>query len=415
MSRRGMIGAALAAISLAWPLALRAQEDAPPPREERNRWRISVGATVIGPVRPRIGVSSSALAVQSAFGRKLGRLGGEAGGRTREEALAMGLGTADPNGVRRFDGGAWYDPVDAGAANDPEWSWNWRLHDPEDNDPAGLQGFVERTAYVEAGETVTTHLAEDEAHGQGDSSAWLPGLRVEGAYELYVHEGERPWGVDLAAAFAYYFERGLWSARGTAATAEVDGLQETGYYEWWNDSGDTAQYILDYERETQFHDGMWGAGTFGGPGAELASSAWNYREVLTESLPWSSTHALRYRAKGDYREYAFELMARPWWEPWQWLRLFGTVGAELSRREFTWSLKARGTDATAYAERGKERDWQLGGLLGGGLSVRWHDFVLAGEALWRFCGKDLEVSGRTVNGRVQPGEWAARLSLGYEF
>lgn len=78
-------------------------------------------------------------------------------------------------------------------------------------------------------------------------------------------------------------------------------------------------------------------------------------------------------------------------------------------------MSVAGTDGTRFSESGESRDWRVLGLLGGGLALQWHDFVLAGEALWRFGGDDLEVSGRTVNGSIESGDWGFRLSLGYEF
>ena len=55
------------------------------------------------------------------------------------------------------------------------------------------------------------------------------------------------------------------------------------------------------------------------------------------------------------------------------------------------------------------------GLLGGGFALQWYDFVLAGEALWRYGGDDLAVAGRTVDGSIKPGTMGFRLSLGYAF
>ena len=136
---------------------------------------------------------------------------------------------------------------------------------------------------------------------------------------------------------------------------------------------------------------------------------------MTPTETWSSSHALRYSGDGDYHEYSIELLARPWWEPWDWLRLFASLGLEVSRREFEWSLSATGSDGSRYAESGEARDWRVLGLLGGGLSLCWHDFALAGEALWRFGGDDLDVDGRAVHGGIESGDWGFRLSLGYEF
>lgn len=371
--------------------------------QERNKWRVSVGASLIGPVRSNLGVNNARMRQLSGFETSFSQnVALPRGGRSRAEAYAAGSGAADPNGVMKFDGEAWYNPVDASSANDPGWSWNWRLHDPTEVDHDGLKGFVERTAYSEVFESVTCGCG-------GDSSEWLPGLRVELSRELYYSEGECPWGFDIAAAFAYYFQQNFWKTGGTAAR------REEGYYEWWNDSGDTAQYILDYERATQFRDGMWGAGTFGGPGAELETAAWRVRDVVTASESGAPSHSLSYRGDGDYREYSIELIARPWWEPWNWLRLFASLGMGVSRREFEWSISAVGSDGSAYRESGDAGDWMVHGLLGGGVSVQWYDFFITGEALWRFGGDDLEVSGRVVHGNIEHGDWGLRLSLGYEF
>lgn len=388
---------------------------------ERGAWRISVGGSVIGGVKPNIGANAGNMVRLSGFGSSISELGRHgASGDSKEKAYALGSGTADPNGVRRFDDGAWYNPKDSAFENDDAWSWNWRLHDPGGRtDADGHKGFVEYTSYVEESETISTAIAGSGDGSSSDSSEWFPGLRVEAARELYRSEGPRPWGVDIAAAFAYYFQRGLWRTSGTAATATVNGSREEGKYEWWNDSENTAQYILDYEGKTQFHDGMWGVGTSDGPGAELESSAWTVPDrgnpIHTGGETWSASHALRYDGNGDYREYSIELIARPWWEPWDWLRVFASLGVEISRREFEWSASAVGTDGSRFSESGEAKDWRALGLFGGGLALQWHDFVLAGEALWRFGGDGLDVNGQAVHGEIEHGNWGFRLSLGYEF
>ena len=390
----------------------------------RDRWRISVGASVIGPVRSDVGVRHGALRRFSGFGRGLvGHAAALRSVRTRSDAFAEGSGEAHA-GVRTFDGGTWFDPVDSGTLNDPGYSWNWRLHDPTADDlSAHGKAYVERTAYVERHESALVVGGDRADCWSSDGAEWLPGIRGELAYELYRSddgdrpEGEeaRPWGVDLACAFAYYFQRNLWKTGGEAGSARVNGREDRGFWEWWNDSHDEAQYILDYYRESQFRDGLWGAGSFGGPGAELAVDTWRFQDVPTGSSSWASGHSLRYCGSGDYREFGIELLARPWWEPCRHLRLFGTVGLEVARREFDWQMDAWGTDGSSFAERGSSDGWYVMGLLGGGLSVEWEGFVLAGEALWRFGGDDLDVRGRTVRGEIESGRWGFRLSLGYTF
>ena len=391
---------------------------------ERGNWRISVGASVIGPVRSNLRTNAARMRQLSCFGTSLLRhAAAVGGGRTRAEAFAEGSGAAH-GGVRMFDGGAWYDPVDLGTPNDPDYSWNWRLHDPQGLDPSGRKGYIEYNAYDAVCETVAFADGDVGTCWSSDASEWFPGLRVEAAYELYrsnrendgcVERNARPWGVDIAFAFAYYFQRGLWKTGGEAASAAVSGRREKGFWEWWNNSYDEAQYILDYYRDTQFHDGMWGAGSFEGPGAELAVEPWQYRDVGTGSSSYSAGHSLRYRGDGDYREYSIELIARPWWEPWEWLRVFASLGLEVSRREFEWRMDVWGTDGSSCRESGDAADWRVLGLLGGGLSIQWRNFVLAGEALWRFGGDDLDVNGRMVHGGIEHGDWGFRLSLGYEF
>jgi len=380
---------------------------------ERGKWRLTIGPSVVGGVQSRVGANSAGLVRMSRFGSMtITRFAGPTSGRSKAEAYALGSGEAN-GGKRVFDGGAWYDPVDSGAANDGNFSWNWRLHDPSGPDPDGKKGYVERTAYSEAVESAVQMILND---GQrGDSTDWLPGLRVEASRELYCSEGERPWGVDLAVAFAYYFQRGIWSVSGTAASVSARQTVNEGYYEWWNDSHDEAQYILDYYRDSQFDGSMWGAGTFDGPGAELATDAWKFRDVVTRNATESVSHTLRYHGDGDYREYSIEMLARPWWEPWEWLRVFASLGIEASRREFEWSMTGVGTDGTYCHESGSEREWRALGLLGGGFTLQWMGFFVMGEALWRFGGDDLSVHGETVHGSVSSGNWGFRASIGYEF
>jgi len=379
---------------------------------DRGKWRLTVGSSVVGGVKTKVGANANGMVRRSQFGMTISRFAGSSAGRSKAEAYALGSGAAN-GGKRQFDDGAWYDPVDSGSAEDGEYSWNWRLHDPSGPDPDGNKGFVERTAYSELSDSEFQMLLDDGR--TGDSTDWLPGLRVEASRELYRSEGNRPWGVDLAIAFAYYFQRDVRKTSGTAATATASQSRRDGYYEWWNDSHDEAQYILDYYRDTQFDGSMWGAGAFGGPGAELATDAWKFRDVVTRNTTESVSHALRYRGDGDYREYSIEVLARPWWEPWDWLRVFASLGVDVSRREFDWSMTATGTDGTRCHESDNEREWRVLGLFGGGFAVQWWGFFVMGEALWRYGGDDLSVNGETVHGHVENGDWGFRASVGYEF
>jgi len=358
----------------------------------RGMWRLSVGPSFIGSIEAKMRVDNSAIVRASGFPLTLG--GMRINARSRAEAIAAGDGTASGDGTRVFDDGAFYNPVDSASGNDGAYSWNWKLHDPSYYREPSYRGFVEHTAFCDV---------VDSSHALvgGDSEEWMPGIRVEAFRELYRSDDERPWGIDVALAFSYYFQRDVWKASGTAANS--------GVYEWRNDSNGEAQYILAGYGASQFHDGYWGAGTFDGPGAEIAN-AWTGPTLLENSsgrLTWSG--------KGSYREYSVEALVRPWWEPWDWLRLFVSLGIEVSRREFDWKLSASGTDGASYGEHTTEEDWRVLGLLGGGLSLQWNGFFVAGEALWRGGGDDLDVDGATVHGAVEHGDFALRAMFGYEF
>jgi len=381
---------------------------------DHGGWRLCIGPAVVGGVRSRVGVDAGRMVRMSGFASSIRRWDGTVRGPTSAEAHAQGSGEA--NGGRRvFDDGAFYDPEDSAVAagNDRGYSWYTRLHDPQGLDPDGRRGFIERTAYIDDRESVSTQLSDGGR--TDDSSDWLTGPRVEVSRELYRSGDERPWGVDLGVAFAYYFRRNIWRTSGTAATATAEGAHREGYYEWWNDSHDEARYILDNYRGAQFDGSMWGTGSFDEPGMELASDAWRMRNVVTRSESWSDTYRLAYDGRGRYREYSIEMIARPWWEPWDWLRVFASLGAEVSRREFKWTMSVRGTDGSGCRETGRAEDWRACGLLGGGLSAQWRSFSLMGEALWRFGGESLKVRGRSVRGEIEHGDWGFRLAVGYEF
>ena len=73
-----------------------AASESPEVRQERGEWRVSVGASVIGGVRPRLGANRSALTSLSGFGTAIGRLGGGAGGgRSKGDAYAAGVRVVD--------------------------------------------------------------------------------------------------------------------------------------------------------------------------------------------------------------------------------------------------------------------------------------------------------------------------------
>jgi len=400
-----MMSACMAATCLGY-----AEED----RRAMRGWKLTVGTSVIGGVKSKMGVKSSGVVSRSDFMRSIGLPGTHVSGTGRAAAYAAGSGAAN-GGKRDFAGGAWYSPKDSASQKDGQWSWNWRLHDPTELDPDGNKGFIEYTYYSEETKTISLVTGSDRGETGDNREEWLPGIRVEAAYELYASEGKRPWGVDFAVAFAYYFQRNLWRAEGSAAQGTEEGSREEGAFQWWNDSHNEAQYILDYYGDTEFRGGMWGSGALNGPGAELANDAWQVRELAGETSSWTKQYSLEYGAEGDYREYGIEMLVRPWWDPWEWLRLFASLGIEISHREFEWSLTAAGGDGSSCYESGEAEDWVVYGLFGGGFALTWRDFLVSGEALWRFGANDLEVDGETVHGSVEPGSFGFRLSFGYTF
>ena len=120
------------------------------------------------------------------------------------------------------------------------------------------------------------------------------------------------------------------------------------------------------------------------------------------------------RARGDYRQLDLVLSLRPYYDVTEWLRVYGTIGAVLSRDEFELNVTMSDNDLV-YRRNSDFSHWNLYGIGGLGAMLRYKDFTLAGDFLARFGDDDLTVDDRFVHGTVEHGRWMFKLTVGYEF
>lgn len=333
-------------------------------------------------------------------------------GLSREEAMRRGGGTRQPDGTILFDGGSWYNP-----------------NDPDNVDDAGLTkyyGFV-RDAWdggtsfslgqAEYGE-VETFVAEGTRAGDVRDSAPMPGFLIQLDRNLY-HDAEHGWGVDLSFAFQFFRRRNaVRSSAGflggesryhsgtVSTTAELPTGAEGGAgYDEWN--WDEGMNVYGYGPYT---GSLSPDGGFAGP----IRMDW-VNPVTLENPDRVDTLTGGYRLRGDYRNLELMLLARPYYDVLDWLRVTGTLGVVCSRQDMKMSFSTWNSQGMDYRSHRDFREWDVYGVAGLGMMVYYRDFTLGFDFLARFRDDELDIRDRAYEGHAERGAWMFRLALGYEF
>lgn len=122
---------------------------------------------------------------------------------------------------------------------------------------------------------------------------------------------------------------------------------------------------------------------------------------------WTQTglteiNAATVTASGDYREVELALLARPWFEVADWLRVVGTfgVGASYARFDLDTSIRMDGGDRVSYSETFDA--WDFYGIAGLGLMGRFETFCLGVDSFVKVGDDALDVNGSRGDKRVFP-------------
>lgn len=356
-------------------------------RETFGKWRIGVGGAFNGGVDARLGVRNAPvplpLSVPTAFPR------------SRDKALERAAGHVY-DGVGDVDGFIRPDSEDDGV-----FTTNWKL--PE-TAYRGEGEFLLDNAYSEI-------LPGTDVQAGGDSSrdATQFGISAEVSRELWIHDenDEHRWGVDFAAAFSYFFKRGVYRTAGNMR--RTDTLREGSIQTPVEDAD--AMFFYDMEWDSPV-DGMYGYGNYdvmaGGPALQFAGIKDDEMSDVFADTLYSVSRG--FSASGDYRELEMLFMFRPWYEITDWWRVFAQVGLGVSWGRFDTSFHSGGLSHDEDFSQ-----WDCYGVAGLGTAFRYDDWTLGIDFLGRFLRDDLDVDGKYVKGSIERSNWGFRIMLGYEF
>ena len=323
------------------------------------------------------------------------------GGRTKAEAKSAAEGRK--SGSRTdFGDGTWIDtddPVYSGGDDYgrtryyrfPGSTWN------------GVSSFTLNES--EYDHVTTSSGGQQSFYASDESGAW--GFNIELSRNIY-HDEEYGWGVDAAIAFQYFRHNGLFKAnaawmngsstRARGSYKSVIELSADDYDDWnWHGEGDGRYYGSgDYSGN---------AGPIDGASVDLE----NFETVETDASYGSLD------AEGDYDDLEMMLIARPYYDIFDWLRVNAMLGLVVSRQSMEMSFTMLRDGALDYRSSHDFSQWDVYGVAGLGLMLYWNDFTLGADFMARFLDRDMDISDRYYKGSVSRGNWMLRLNAGYEF
>ena len=360
-------------------------------------WRVSVGAAYNAPAK--VGLKFSPAKFSS------GRVTPPAGYATRAEAerVVSGKLVVGESGkmTRRnysADGKTFVDSDDARKARGGMEQGTWNVQVPWDSWNNG-------TFELASAEYVEVQNIQDGKGGldlSGSDESAMPGVSVELSRNLY-HNEEYHFGLDLAFMFSYFFRTDLYRSH---SSAQTDAMRVS--------RGKLTSSVAPVSgtRESMWKDdeGYYGAGSYDGPGPVFNDP------VITDVSLGSSVYrsVAGFSANGDFRELEMVLALRPYYDFFDWLRLYGTIGAAVSWSEF--DLRVHSSRDGVSSSHTRDYDaWDVYGIGGLGLMVRWNDFTLGVDFFGRFLQDDLSIRDELVHGSLRRSTWMFRGMLGYEF
>jgi opacity protein-like surface antigen len=340
-------------------------------------WRLTIGPAV------NVGVRAKFCARPQAVAGRLPRTPGLAGvsKAEAEERARRGL----------HDDGAFVDPDSS--VELPDRTWNWWAPESAYAD----QTLTLRNAYVDSSfeEAVKAVYDADERVA--------PGVSLELSRALCRDE-KRGWGVDVSILASWFRRDSILKAGGDVY--ERTDLEESGAL--LTRYGDGRLILTDRSK----HNGGYGAGSFAGPGPLLDLST---KKTEWESAVSSSSVRARVSAEGDYQEFEWALVARPYYDCADWLRVYGTVGAAVSYLRFDYSFRASSDGKTVLRESRTYDDWDVYALAGLGVLARLGDWSVSADFMTRLWADSLTFDAASARGSVSRGDWMFRLGVGYAF
>jgi len=365
-------------------------------RQDRNKWRVTVGPAFNFNLQSRLGFKS---------GRAVGVVSGvavpQAATDARQAALDRITGASDPNGVKRYEGGAWIDPRDsAGIAGE---TWNFSVPSAADLIRGG-QMTLSSASYVMT--SVSSVATEGSASSSDDFNT--PGVNIEVSRELYYNEKWR-CGIDLSLGFSWFMRNDCFGAQGEIYRREDTTTTTTGHFTETFDVSD----MVDPDGDYPFHQGILGNGTFAGPGPVL-----KFPGNIVAHETFSSrkdVHSVWAEASGDYNEFEFVAALRPYYEPWDWLRIYGTFGVGLSYLRLSYRESMAYDGVGVWSARNVENDFDVYGVAGLGGQLNYKHFLLGVDFLARLWASDAEIDSELLRGSISRGTWMFRCYIGFEF
>ncbi len=357
------------------------------PLPQSRSWRFTAGPAVNFGVRADITVSPAHAA--SLFSKSTAPTGASRdSARSSGDALNLGTGRVD------FPDGGFIDPSDsAGIAGE---TWNWYM-------PAGSldaeykASFLNPYAGGSVSESAQTLHGEDEA----DLSGWQAEL------DRRLWESGR-FGVDLGLAFSYTWKDDFFQTSGVVGTRTV--RTESGTYV--TDVAFNQELLSDPWGQNP--DGSWGSGSFDGPGMVLEDGDVSVTHHWSDEKRSSRSETLTMTASGDYRDIEAMLLARPYFDVAEWLRVQAVLGVAVSRADLDFDVTGQ-CAGRVYAKSESFDDCDVYGIAGLGAMLRYDRWCLGADALYRFLDDDIVLDGSDIRGTVERADWMVKAYGGVEF
>lgn len=349
-----------------------------------------------------------------------------AAGRSKADAQSLGQGDLKKGAGgeltrREFQNGAWIDTADPAVAGQGEQAgYTWYYKFPQGTWDGGDSFLLGSADYSEVRSWSSNPQV---AQSHADDEAGVLGFNIELSRNLY-HDEEHNWGVDVGFAVQYFKHNGIfdmfssWTHGGSRQrrgnySASVDLPRGTvpdmgDDYSWGGETG-SRYFGVDGTLKGDRYVNSYGEGTQAGPIPGSSLQLRNTESIRTDSSSGSL------RADGDYDNLELMLLAHPYYDVTEWLRISGTVGLVVSRQDLDFTMTIRRDNEIDYRSARDFSQWDVYGVAGGGLMLRYEDFTLSGDILARFLDDDLTVDDPYAHGTIERGRWMIKLSIGYEF
>lgn len=341
-------------------------------------WRMTGGAEFGGPVDANF---------RTIRGSAHGPITRTAWGKSREEAKDA----VTYKGVRLdLPGVGFIDPTSE--IEDADLSWNWRLP------VSAISGIVGDSVYRE----VTASERSFALSADGDGSN--PGVSLELSRELWASEGQT-FGVDFGFGLAWTRKSNLVRAGGPVY--ERSETTRTGSYAL---SLGNQEWMTDPWLESE--GGMYGVGNEEGPGPVMDLTLLGTVERGPHETTSSYLECMN--VSGDWEEWDLRFMMKPWWDVTDWFRLYGMLGVEVARTHFGLNVSGAAGD-WSYRRNRDFDEWQVNGIGGGGLALRWTHMTIGADFLARFLQRGMKIDDVELHGSIDRQPWLFRVYAGIDF